>query len=80
MCAIVRFSWVIPEDIIPMTFGNELPHMREWIPKHFEFAGYIIGEHPQAFGTARSCARASAIGQGSVCALLRWADRVSAPI
>jgi predicted glycosyltransferase len=34
-----------------MTFGNELPHMREWIPKHFEFAGYIIGEHPQAFGT-----------------------------
>ena len=40
-----------PEDIIPMTFGNELPLMREWIPKHFEFAGYIIGEHPQTFGT-----------------------------
>ena len=24
--------------------------MRDWVPKHFDFAGYVIGEHPQAFG------------------------------
>ncbi|NJO33422.1 MAG: alpha/beta hydrolase, partial [Rhodospirillales bacterium] len=24
--------------------------MRDWVPKHFDFAGYIIGEHPQVFG------------------------------
>jgi UDP-N-acetylglucosamine:LPS N-acetylglucosamine transferase len=24
--------------------------MRDWVPKLFDFAGYIIGEHPQAFG------------------------------
>jgi predicted glycosyltransferase len=40
-----------PEDIAPLSFGKDLPHMREWVPKHFDFAGYIIGEHPKTFGT-----------------------------
>jgi pimeloyl-ACP methyl ester carboxylesterase/predicted glycosyltransferase len=39
-----------PEDIIPRSFGRDLPAMRDWVPKHFDFAGYIIGEHPQTFG------------------------------
>ena len=25
--------------------------MRDWVPKHFDFAGYIIGEHPHTFGS-----------------------------
>ena len=37
-------------DIAPLGFGEGLPTMREWVPKHFEFSGYIIGEHPSAFG------------------------------
>jgi pimeloyl-ACP methyl ester carboxylesterase/predicted glycosyltransferase len=40
-----------PEDIIPMSFGEGLPSMREWVPGHFDFAGYVIGEHPQSFGS-----------------------------
>ena len=40
-----------PEDIIPRSFGKDLPEMRDWVPRHFDFAGYILGEHPQAFGT-----------------------------
>jgi pimeloyl-ACP methyl ester carboxylesterase/predicted glycosyltransferase len=40
-----------PEDIIPMSFGKDLPSMREWVPGHFDFAGYVIGEHPQSFGS-----------------------------
>ncbi len=39
------------EDIIPLSFGQDLPAMRDWVPKNFEFAGYIIGEHPDAFGS-----------------------------
>lgn len=39
-----------PEDVIPASFGKDLPSMREWVPKHFDFSGYIIGEHPRAFG------------------------------
>jgi pimeloyl-ACP methyl ester carboxylesterase/predicted glycosyltransferase len=40
-----------PVDIIPRSFGKDLPTMREWVPKHFDFAGYILGEHPASFGT-----------------------------
>jgi predicted glycosyltransferase len=40
-----------PEDIVPMSFGKDLPAMRDWVPRHFDFAGYIIGEHPQTFGS-----------------------------
>ncbi|MEH2518535.1 pimeloyl-ACP methyl ester carboxylesterase [Bradyrhizobium sp. AZCC 1610] len=43
-----------PEDIVPLSFGADLPLMRDWIPKHFDFAGYVIGEHPQGFGSRES--------------------------
>jgi pimeloyl-ACP methyl ester carboxylesterase/predicted glycosyltransferase len=39
-----------PGDIVDLSFGDGLPRMREWIPRHYEFSGYILGEHPQAFG------------------------------
>jgi predicted glycosyltransferase/predicted alpha/beta hydrolase family esterase len=44
----------VPEDIIPMSFGKDLPAIRDWVPKHFEFAGYIIGEHPRSFASRES--------------------------
>jgi pimeloyl-ACP methyl ester carboxylesterase/predicted glycosyltransferase len=40
-----------PEDIIPLSFGKGLPAMRDWVPKHFDFVGYVIGEHPQGFAS-----------------------------
>ncbi|MGH8722346.1 MAG: glycosyltransferase, partial [Burkholderiales bacterium] len=39
-----------PGDIVDLTFGDNLPRMREWIPKHYQFSGYILGEHPRSFG------------------------------
>jgi pimeloyl-ACP methyl ester carboxylesterase/predicted glycosyltransferase len=39
-----------PEDIVPLSFGKDLPAIRDWVPRHFDFAGYIIGEHPRLFG------------------------------
>jgi pimeloyl-ACP methyl ester carboxylesterase/predicted glycosyltransferase len=39
-----------PEDIVPLAFGDGLPGMRDWVPRHFDFSGYIIGEHPDGFG------------------------------
>src|SRR5206468_250925 len=35
---------------IPHSFGHGLPTMRDWVPKHFDFAGYILAEHPRSFG------------------------------
>lgn len=40
-----------PEDIIDLGFGEGLPQMREWIPKHYAFSDYIIGQHPSDFGS-----------------------------
>jgi predicted glycosyltransferase len=39
-----------PEDIIPQSFGDDLPAMRDWTPRHLDFAGYVLGEHPRVFG------------------------------
>ena len=40
-----------PEDIVPLSFGEGLPAMRDWVPRHFDFSGYIIGQHPASFGS-----------------------------
>ena len=39
-----------PEDIVPLGFGSDLPNMRDWIPEHFDFCGYVLGQHPSEFG------------------------------
>ncbi|MEA2849024.1 MAG: hypothetical protein QOG78_4305, partial [Rhodospirillaceae bacterium] len=40
-----------PQDIIARSFGKDLPEMRDWVPRHFDFSGYILGEHPKTFGS-----------------------------
>ncbi|MEE9287890.1 MAG: alpha/beta hydrolase, partial [Gammaproteobacteria bacterium] len=40
-----------PKDIVPHGFGKNLPAMRDWIPQHFDFCGYVLGEHPDEFGS-----------------------------
>jgi pimeloyl-ACP methyl ester carboxylesterase/predicted glycosyltransferase len=35
-----------PDDIYPDVFGPELPKIRDWTEKHFDFAGYITGFTP----------------------------------
>jgi pimeloyl-ACP methyl ester carboxylesterase/predicted glycosyltransferase len=47
-----------PDDIVPLSFGKDLPMMRDWVPRHFDFAGYVIGEHPSAFGPRHELRRA----------------------
>jgi predicted glycosyltransferase len=39
-----------PGDIVPLSFGKDLPTMRDWVPKRFEFSGYVLGQHPATFG------------------------------
>ncbi|TWS97077.1 alpha/beta hydrolase [Reyranella sp. CPCC 100927] len=47
-----------PDDIIPQSFGRDLPAMRDWVPQHFDFAGYILGAHPRTFGSRADLRRA----------------------
>jgi predicted glycosyltransferase len=46
-----------PDDVVPLGFGEGLPQMRDWVPRHYDFSGYVIGEHPSKFG-ARDALRA----------------------
>lgn len=39
-----------PADIVSYGFGKDLPAMRDWVPQHFDFCGYVLGEHPSGFG------------------------------
>jgi predicted glycosyltransferase len=38
-----------PEDIVPDTFGMDLPAIRPWTESHYSFSGYITGFDPRAF-------------------------------
>ena len=39
-----------PEDIVPDTFGPQLPAIRDWTERHFAFAGYVTGFDPAVLG------------------------------
>ena len=40
-----------PDDIVPGTFGRDLPDIRGWTENHFDFCGYITGYDPANWGS-----------------------------
>jgi pimeloyl-ACP methyl ester carboxylesterase/predicted glycosyltransferase len=38
-----------PDDIVPESFGPDLPGIREWTEDHYDFAGYVTGFDPASF-------------------------------
>jgi len=46
-----------PDDIVPDTFGPDLPAIRAWTEQHYDCSGYITGFDPAAF-TDREAMRA----------------------
>lgn len=38
-----------PDDIVPDTFGPDLPEIRTWTEQHYDFSGYITGFDPRDF-------------------------------
>jgi pimeloyl-ACP methyl ester carboxylesterase/predicted glycosyltransferase len=38
------------EDIVPETFGADLPAIRDWTEHHYDFAGYVTGFDPADVG------------------------------
>jgi Glycosyltransferase family 28 C-terminal domain len=39
-----------PHDLVPDSFGPDLPSIRDWTRDHYDFAGYVTGFHPAALG------------------------------
>jgi pimeloyl-ACP methyl ester carboxylesterase/predicted glycosyltransferase len=70
-----------PGDIVDLSFGDNLPRMREWIPKHYEFSGYILGEHPRSFGSREMLRTQLGYGPGErVCVVTVGGSSVGAPL
>ena len=68
-----------PEDIVPLSFGKDLPTMRDWVPKHFDFCGLHHRRTSRRLRQPRGLARAaSAIGRMSASASSPSAGRASA--
>ncbi len=40
-----------PDDIVPGSFGPDLPVIRDWTKRHFDFCGYVTGFDPKDFGS-----------------------------
>jgi hypothetical protein len=38
-----------PDDIVPDAFGPDLPRIRDWTERHFDFAAYVTGFDPAEF-------------------------------
>ena len=38
-----------PDDVVPDSFGPDLPMIRDWTEQHFEFPGYVSGFDPSQF-------------------------------
>jgi pimeloyl-ACP methyl ester carboxylesterase/predicted glycosyltransferase len=39
-----------PDDIVPERLGPQLPMIREWTERHFDFTGYVTGFDPAELG------------------------------
>ncbi len=39
-----------PDDIVDEPLGPELPMIRDWTERHFDFAGYVTGFDPRSLG------------------------------
>lgn len=57
-----------PEDIVADRLGTDLPLIREWTDRNFNFAGYITGFDRASSATASDCAPSSATRRTSACA------------
>src|SRR5207253_7164811 len=38
------------DDVVPDAFGPDLPLIRDWTEKHYDFAGYVTGFDPASLG------------------------------
>ena len=48
-----------PEDIIPERLGPQLPMIRDWTERHFDFTGYVTGFDPADLSQRTNCAPSS---------------------
>jgi pimeloyl-ACP methyl ester carboxylesterase/predicted glycosyltransferase len=70
-----------PADIVPDSFGADLPPIRQWTEQHFDFAGYVTGFDPAAFADRQALrAELDYNDQEQVCIVTVGGSGVGAPL
>ncbi len=70
-----------PDDIVPGTFGADLPGIRDWTEEHFDFCGYITGFGPDDLGDRAALRRQFGYEDGEkVCIVTVGGSGVGAPL
>jgi pimeloyl-ACP methyl ester carboxylesterase/predicted glycosyltransferase len=69
-----------PADLVPGTFGDGLPEIRDWTERHYEFAGYIPGFDPQSIADRGALREALGYGDEPVCVVSVGGSGVGAPL
>ena len=68
------------EDIVPATFGPELPSIREWTERHYSFAGYVPGFDPRALADRAALRAELGYGEEPLCMISVGGSGVGAPL
>lgn len=66
-----------PDDIVPERLGPQLPAIRDWTERHFDFTGYVTGLTPLTSAIAPGCVPSWATATTSGSASSRSAARAS---
>ncbi|HEX2069664.1 MAG TPA: alpha/beta fold hydrolase [Actinomycetota bacterium] len=70
-----------PEDVVPDTFGPDLPAIREWTEQHFAFSGYVTGFDPAELADRERLRAELGYGQEEkVCMVTVGGSGVGAPL
>ncbi|WP_082574779.1 MULTISPECIES: alpha/beta hydrolase [unclassified Nocardioides] len=70
-----------PGDVVPDSFGDGLPAIREWTEDNFDFAGYVTGFDPSSLGDpAELRARLGYRPDETVCVVSVGGSGVGAPL
>jgi pimeloyl-ACP methyl ester carboxylesterase/predicted glycosyltransferase len=70
-----------PADIVPDSFGADLPPIRQWTEQHFDFAGYVTGFDPAVFADRKALrAELDYNDQEQVCIVTVGGSGVGAPL
>ncbi|MGH2794928.1 MAG: alpha/beta fold hydrolase [Actinomycetota bacterium] len=69
-----------PDDIVPDSFGPDLPSIRTWTETHFDFAGYVTGFDPNADDRETTRARFGYAPDEKVCIVTVGGSGVGAPL
>ncbi len=68
------------EDVVPGSFGPDLPEIREWTRQHYDFSGYVPGFDPRIVADRQDLRDELGYGEEPICIVSVGGSGVGAPL